>query len=192
MKVSVIIPVCNNDSYLSRCIDIIHANNAGFVAEIIVVSSQQHDDFEKLSITKGFKYYNAGTENITCLKNEGAKLATAEILYFLIPNILPPVAFDAFIVQAVDEGYYAGFFQIRFNQKKFLLNLYSYLSKFKWNLFFLEYRTLFVLKEAFEIIGGFQEKLTQADRNLIKKFKKNIDIKVIDKEVIVPVSVLTN
>jgi rSAM/selenodomain-associated transferase 2 len=181
---SVIIPTLNEEQCIIRTIDVINANCSGLVQEIIVVDGGSTDEtLEKLK-QRDVVVLNSKKKCRSFQLNLGAKDAKGSILYFLHADTFPPVGFDSTIVKAVKQGYYSGAFQMRFNKKSKLLDLYSYFTRYNWKVCGGGDRSLFVLKEAFDIIEGFPAVQLMEDYELVAKLKKYIDFIVLPQKVI--------
>lgn len=114
--------------------------------------------------------------------NTGAARASAPILYFLHADSFPPKGYDTYIIKEYQSGYKAGCFRIKFDHSHFLLVSSAWFTRFN----ILSCRggdqSLFVDKELFEFLGGFDPQfIICEDMEFIKKLYRNTSFRVIPK-----------
>lgn len=185
-KISIIIPIFNEAKTIAKLL--IHINRSSSkenIKEIIIVDGGSTD--ESLAIISEFK-------NISLIHSEkgrakqmnvGANHATANILYFLHADSIPPKRFDTFIVDAVANGHLAGCFKMKFDSSHWWLKLMGWFTKFSWIICRGGDQSLFVTKKLFHSLGGFDEQyIIYEDNDFIKKLYNLKQFVVIQKDII--------
>ena len=95
MKISIIIPVFNEEIFLPKLIDyLLKIQNPEFTNEIIVVDSGSEDKTLEVLETYSKIIILKSKKSRAIQMNIGAKQATSEILYFLHCDTFPPINFD--------------------------------------------------------------------------------------------------
>jgi rSAM/selenodomain-associated transferase 2 len=167
MKLSIIIPVLNEEETIAVLLQYLKENSASKnIAEIIVVDGGSDD----------YTFTIAEAENVVVIQspkgrakqmNAGAKQATGDILYFLHADSTPPKNFDQFIFDEVKKGNPAGCFQMRFEHNHWWLRLASWLTKFRWRACRGGDQSQFITKALFEEIGGYDESYAIYEDNIL-------------------------
>lgn len=115
--------------------------------------------------------------------NNGARIASGDILYFLHADSFPPKNFDRFIISEVNKGNRAGCFRMQFDSSHWWLRLASWLTKFSWRACRGGDQSQFITKALFTEIGGYDEKfIIYEDNILINELYKRAEFKVINKQ----------
>lgn len=177
---SIIIPVLNEakiiDKLLTHLSENISTNND---IEVILVDGGSTDAtveiIEKMASRKTpklsdgpFKIQLIASEKGRAKQmNNGAKLASGQILYFLHADSFPPKNFDDYIVSEIEKGNPAGCFRMKFDSKHWWLQLAGWLTKFKWQGCRGGDQSQFISKEVFEEIGGFNESYVIYEDNVL-------------------------
>ena len=106
--------------------------------------------------------------------NAGAEKATSTILYFLHADTLPPKDFVECILSAVAKGYVAGSFRLRFDSSDRFLKLMTWFTRFKTTLLRFGDQSLFVRKDTFNAVGGFDNSLSlMEDQDIVRRLKRS-------------------
>ena len=117
--------------------------------------------------------------------NTGAKMAKGKILYFLHADTFPPENFDSLIAEAVEKGSDAGCFQMKFDKDHWWLNLMGQFTRINHISCRGGDQSLFVKRDHFFEIGGFNESFkVYEDNEIIKRLYKTGNFKVIKSWVI--------
>lgn len=155
--ISIIIPVYNEKVQLPGLLGHLKKVSSGYVAEIIIVDGESTDGTaEVVNLEKDLIYVKSERGRAVQM-NMGAKRATSDILYFLHADSLPPEKFDSLIVEEVERGNKAGCFQMKFDMDHWWLNLMGYFTKVNHISCRGGDQSLFIQKELFDEIGGFNE-----------------------------------
>lgn len=167
MKISIIIPVLNEEATIVALLQFLKQNSTSEnIAEILVVDGGSDDN--TLDIVK-----SSEAVLITSAKgrakqmNAGVKQATGDVFYFLHADSFPPKGFDQFILEEVNKGNKAGCFQMRFNHNHWWLKLASWLTKFRWRACRGGDQSQFITRTLFDKIGGYDESYTIYEDNIL-------------------------
>lgn len=99
--------------------------------------------------------------------NAGAKIVTGNILYFLHADSFPPKNFDELILNEVKNGNLAGCFRLKFDSNHWWLRLVSWLTQFRWRACRGGDQSQFIATSLFNDIGGFNERFTIYEDNIL-------------------------
>jgi rSAM/selenodomain-associated transferase 2 len=157
-KISIIIPIYNEVEAIDKLLLHIEKNASQSIPfEIIIVDGGSTDNSQK----KVIEYKNVSL--ITTEKgrakqlNAGAKIATAEVLYFLHCDSFPPKNFDRFIMDQVHNGNKAGCFRMKFDYSHPVLEFSQWFTRINHISCRGGDQSLFVTKTLFNEIKGFNE-----------------------------------
>ncbi len=185
MKISIIIPVLNEENSLAKLLDyLLKIYNPTITNEIIVIDGGSAD--RTLEVLKSYPKIRVLLSEKGRAKqmNLGAEKATSEILYFLHCDTFPPKNFDTEIVDQVINGKISGCFKMKFNNKHFVLRVSQWFTQFNHKSCRGGDQSLFVDRKLFEKLNGFDEKLTiYEDNELIHRLYENSKFTVIQKSV---------
>jgi rSAM/selenodomain-associated transferase 2 len=185
MKISIIIPILNEENSISKILDyLIEIKNPKFCNEIIVVDGRSED--KTLDILKSYPdiIVLQSQKGRAKQMNFGAKNATSEILYFLHSDTFPPKNFDAEIINQVQKGNFSGCFKMKFDYNHIVLKVSQWFTQFNFQSCRGGDQSLFVKKDLFERLKGFNEHLTiYEDNELINRLYRNSNFVVIQKTV---------
>lgn len=158
----------------------LEASSSGYISEIIVVDGGSSDDTAKIAKDHPKVFYLTSDKGRAVQMNTGAQLAKAEILYFLHADSFPPERFDTQIKEAVENGSDSGCFQMRFDKDHWWLKLMGYFTKFNHISCRGGDQSLFVSRELFLELGGFDVTYkVYEDNEFIKRLYKKGNFKVI-------------
>ena len=120
--------------------------------------------------------------------NEGAKIASGDILLFLhADTVLPLNALELINDTLNDKETIAGAFDLSFDAKSLALNIIAKVASLRSRLTKIPYgdQAIFIKKEVFAQIHGYEDLALMEDVNLMQKLKKqNYKIKILDEKVI--------
>lgn len=155
--ISIIIPVYNEEVQLPGLLKHLEASSSGYISEIIVVDGGSTDRTSEIAKDHPKVFYVPSEKGRAIQMNTGAKLAKADIFYFLHADSLPPENFDALIVAEVGNGKKAGCFQMKFDKNHWWLNLMGHFTRINHISCRGGDQSLFVARELFERLQGFNE-----------------------------------
>ena len=169
---SIIIPVLNDAIGLANLLPFIKKHAAG--QEIIVVDAAASID-NAAEVAE--KHNVAFVKSVNCGRaiqmNQGAKIASGNVLMFLHADVLPPPNFVENISEAIDNGSRAGFFAYKFEPSTRWLDINARYTA-KDGLFAGGGdQCQFMTKDVFEDLGAYDERyVIMEDFALIRKIKK--------------------
>jgi rSAM/selenodomain-associated transferase 2 len=155
-KLSIIIPVLNEEDYIGNILRYLKAHCTDQVEEIIVVDGGSSDQTIDIALKEGAKVIRSKPGRAAQL-NYGARSALGDILYFLHVDTFPPAHFEKAILKAVSDGHRAGCFQMRFDNNSRFLNFFAWFTKVNHRLCRGGDQSLFIDRELFDESGGFDE-----------------------------------
>lgn len=183
--ISIIIPVLNESKTIKELLfHLIDNASLELISEIIVVDGGSTDGTQDIitSLDLNIKLFNAEKGRAKQM-NFGAKKANGFILYFLHADSFPPNRFDSLIKEAVSNGHNAGCFRMEFDSKHWWLRLISWFTKFNWRICRGGDQSLFITRELFDEIGGYNEDFDIYEDNvLIKELYAQNEFTVINKK----------
>ena len=193
MNISVIIPTLNEAEHIGKLLTHLLDNAVtNSISEVIVVDCGSTDNTQQIVLNKSDK--EQSKEKIQLLQsgrgrakqmNLGATKAKCDILYFLHADTFPPNGFDQEILNEVIKGNHAGCFRMKFDSNHWWLKLAGWLTKFNNKACRGGDQSLFVTKDLFEKLNGFNEKFTvYEDQEFINKLYKIKEFIVIPKWII--------
>jgi rSAM/selenodomain-associated transferase 2 len=158
---SIIIPVFNEEDTIALLLDNISKNvSSGNILEIIVVdggSSDQTKEIIRALPTNLPLVLLESAKGRAKQMNFGAQNSKGDILYFLHADTLPPKCFDRSILQEVASGNKAGCFRMKFDSRHPILKFSQWFTRFNWKTCRGGDQSLFITKEQFNSLGGFNE-----------------------------------
>ena len=182
-KISIIIPILNEAKTITSLLNyLIESSLKENIADIIVVDGGSTDNsVEVVSDFKNILLINSEKGRAKQM-NAGAKKATGCVLYFLHADSLPPEKYDKYIIEAIDHGSGSGCFRMKFDSAHWILKIAGWLTQLNWKSCRGGDQSLFVDKDLFFEVGGYNEKLLiYEDNDLIYKLYKCSKFKVIQK-----------
>lgn len=184
MKVSIIIPTLNEETHLPRLLDSLKMQTFKNF-EVIISDANSTDRTREVAHAYSAKVVDGGTISIG--RNNGAKNAKGKILIFMDADIefehdFLEVSLRQFEEQGLDIG--IPLFKKDFDSKlsNGIYHLSDFFKKTSKNTFvtFATCQCVFIKKELFEKVGGFNEGLDIGEDidffKKVKKFKPNYNI----------------
>ena len=173
--ISIIIPVLNEESRILKLLTLLREHSSEFILETIVVDGGSSDKTAQLVEEKSQVILINSEKGRARQMNAGAKIASGKILYFLHADSVPPKNFDRFITEEYRNQNKAGCFCMKFDKDHWLLNLMGWFTKINHKACRGGDQSLFVEKQLFDEIGGFDESfIVYEDNDLIEKlYRKN-------------------
>jgi rSAM/selenodomain-associated transferase 2 len=175
MKIAVIIPTLNEAKRIGKTIRYIKENGGDAVYQLIVVDGGSSDHTVEIAMETGAVVIVSPNEGRGYQMHLGAQYSSddIDIFYFVHADTLPPKMFVVEIESAVSQGAQIGTFPYQFDSKKPLLRLNAFCTKFRWFFTLGGDRSLFVLKEDYFKIGGYEQAcVIMEDYDFLKRAKK--------------------
>ncbi len=173
MQISIIIPTLNEENSIGILIRELHVRAEEEISEIIISDGGSTDKTKENVENAGATFISCSENGRAVQINKGAEAATGEIYFFLHADTVPPPGYDRMIKKALSDGAGAGCFRLRFSGNHPVLRFYGWCTRFKST--FLRYgdQSLFVKRELFHKVGGYDENLSvMEDQEMVRKLKK--------------------
>jgi glycosyltransferase involved in cell wall biosynthesis len=154
MNISIIIPTYNEEQFLKETLR--HLRSIDSSIEIIISDGHSTDNTTTIANTYGSISVQSQKERAKQL-NKGAKKATGDVLFFMHADNTPPKTFIADITTAVNQGYEAGSFYLKYKEANWLLNHTYKLSTINKSFIRFGDQGLFITKKLFKETKGFDE-----------------------------------
>jgi rSAM/selenodomain-associated transferase 2 len=187
--ISIVIPVLNEESSIIRLLH--HLNDFAKDAnriEFVVVDGGSRD--KTLELLTRYSETNEDV-NVTVISSEkgrgtqlnnGSKVATKDILYFLHADSYPPKNYDELIINAVDKGHPAGCFRMKFKSWHPWLIIIGWFTRFSWKASRGGDQSQYITKELYDEIGGYNTQIPiYEDYDLISRLYERDQYYVIPK-----------
>lgn len=159
MKVSIIIPACNEEKYISDILRFIRANTRREnIEEIIIVEMFNRPNLVKVAERAHAKLFLAINPDFCFGLEAGAFEATGAVLYFIKPGCFPPPDFDERILHAVKTKYLTGGFRIRTESRNYLQRILCMLTNCGSLRLLIGNSSFFMTRRLYHRIGGFRRK----------------------------------
>lgn len=186
MKISIIIPTLNEEKNIKKLL--LHLNSIANIDahEIIITDGNSDDKTIEVAEALGAKICKAKCQNRGAQMNCGVELATGDVFYFIHADTLPPKSCVQDVINQVNKGSKIGCFRFKFDSKHPLLKVNSYFTRFDKIWCRGGDQSLFVTREFFETMEGYDEScLIMEDFEFITRAKKKTDFAIIPKDVLV-------
>ena len=183
-NISVVIPVYNEAKILHTFLMYLQKINSNNIIEFLVVDGGSSDSSKAIVLEFSKKYTKFKSidspKGRAVQMNTAAAQAKGDILYFLHADSLPPKEFSEHILEAVGNGSKSGCFKMKFDSSHWGLKIAGWLTQFNWRSCRGGDQSLFIEKNLFKQIGGYDERfLVYEDNDLIYKLYKHSNFKVI-------------
>ena len=172
-EISIIVPVFNEINFINDFISHLKIT-CQTPQEIIIVDGGSTDGTGKLleSLTD-ISVFQTKTGRANQM-NFGAKIAKTSLLYFVHVDSILPQNFDTLILNSYKKKKVAGCFRLKFDKANWLLKLAAAGSKWNHLLCRGGDQSLFVSKNKFDMLNGFDPRYKVCeDIEFIKKLYKN-------------------
>lgn len=174
MKISIIIPVLNEKKIINKTLENLYRLKNDYDIETIVVEATP--DLETVDSV----YYNnviklSAEKGRAKQMNQGAKLATGDVLVFLhADTVLPENAFKK-IQESIKNNFVAGAFSLKIDSPNILLKVISFTANMRVYFTKIPYgdQAIFIKKSFFEKIGGYRDIPFMEDVDIMKRIKKS-------------------
>ena len=186
MKISVIIPTLNEADTIGALVHDLQKHGCGRLADLLVVDGGSTDGTVERSRQAGAQVVVSPQPGRANQMNYGAALTSGDVLYFVHADVQIHPDFVSDIRQAIADGNDAGCYRFRFASARPLLRLNSYGTRFPGIMSRGGDQTLFIMRELFDRLGGFQERyVVMEDFDIIVRIREMGRFCIIPKDVIV-------
>ncbi len=171
--ITVIIPTYNEAGNIVRLLDFISANSQGQVAEIIVTDGGSTDNTIGIATDAGANAVLSPRKGRAAQMNFAASMARTELLYFIHADCLPAKSFASDIPEALKGGYDFGRYRTRFDGGPLILKINALFTRLDVFICYGGDQTLFITKELFDKLSGFDETMIlMEDFDIVLRAKK--------------------
>ena len=176
---SIIIPVYRESDTIHNTLELLKKRlRFPELAEILVVD---HDNSTPI-VDPSTKYYSIPEKGRSTQMNFGSVKAKGRILYFLHADCIPPLHFDELIRTKIEKGSHSGSFLMDFDNEDRFLKFFAWFTRFRSVLCSGGDQSLFVLKNSFNELGGYNSEMKiMEDLDIVKRLKKNTNYSIIKK-----------
>ena len=164
--ISIIIPTYNEAENIGVLLSHIQECSTSIYTEVIVVDATNCGITKEVAAQYDARFL-VSEKGRARQMNAGAKIAAHDILYFLHADSYPPKNFDQLIESSINGNTIAGCFYMGFDSKHPVLRTSGWFTRFNNNWCRGGDQSLFIKKEAFKQIGGFNEEYTILEDNEI-------------------------
>jgi len=171
--VSVVIPTYNEVGYLPTTLDSVADSKAN--TEVIVVDAGSVDGTGEVAEEKASRVLFSQRRQRADQMNLGAQHARGSILLFLhADTILPASALDYIESSLSKDRIIGGGFARRYDSNSWFLRITCLLAELRtqWTGWFLGDQAIFIRRETFERLGGFQDLDLFEDLDLSRRMAK--------------------
>jgi rSAM/selenodomain-associated transferase 2 len=159
MDISIIIPAYNEEAHIEKLVVYLKENSGKIITEVIVADGGSTDNTIALARKAGALAVASPARGRGTQMNYGASFATGAILYFVHADTFPAKNYTEDIFSAASEGYSLGRYRTRFLSPKKLLRINEWFTRFDLFICMGGDQTLFIKKELFDSLGGFNEEM---------------------------------
>ena len=156
------------------------------IKEIVVVDGGSSDD--TVNIARNFTVSVAVSplKGRASQMNYGASLAAGDIFYFVHADTLPPIGFSEDIINSIQKGNSIGRFCTRFSSNNLMLKCNAFFTRFDLFVCYGGDQTLFIKRELFETLNGFDDSMRiMEDYDIVMRAKQKDKYGIILKDVLV-------
>lgn len=172
MNISIVIPTYNEAAVIHKLVSFLISHHNGMLQEIIVSDGGSTDETIQLATKAGAHVVTSPKKGRAAQMNYGASIATGSILYFIHADTFPPDSYASDILTAIENGYAFGRYRTRFDSKKAILLLNAWFTRFDLFVCYGGDQTLFIERQLFEKINGFNEEMyIMEDYNIVTRAK---------------------
>jgi rSAM/selenodomain-associated transferase 2 len=184
MKISVIIPTFQEAENIAQLVTFLKTNGGNALEEVIVADAGSSDNTINQAESAGAKTVSVNKRSRAAQMNAGAHIAQGELLYFVHADVKLLTTFSEDILHAVKAGYTAGCYRYQFDSNSKILRANAYFTRFNRIMCRGGDQTLFITKQAFESLGGFNERFViMEDYDLIERIQKTYRFYIIPKSI---------
>jgi rSAM/selenodomain-associated transferase 2 len=187
VEISVIIPVVDEASIICKTVSQFTKHEKREWLQVIVVDGGSKDNTVSLAESEGALVLRCDKRSRATQMNLGASKAKHPILYFVHADVQAPESFYDDILASVKNGFQSGCYRSGYDRYPGLMRLNSFMTRFNIISFRGGDQTLFITKEAYQKLNGFDEYFSiMEDYNLIERiWKTKVPFELIQKDVII-------
>lgn len=183
-RLSIIIPAWNEEKGIAGTLDTLLGITYDRSDTEIIVSVSGDDRTEQIAHTRPVTVCRS-EKGRAIQMNTGARKASGSVLWFLHADTTPPPTFCDDILSAVEHGNEAGCFRMTFDDSDWLMQLYGWFTQFPLTICRGGDQSLFITRELFGRIGGFDESMQiMEDIDIIERIQQHTAFHILDTTVV--------
>ncbi len=180
MEISIIVPTYNEEIVIGDLLNFIETEIRGHQVEIIISDAGSTDNTAKEITSRTARFIISPKRGRAAQMNHGATKAIGDVFYFLHADSIPPRGFLLDIKQAISQGHLSGCYRLRFDNKHWFLKASAWFTRFNVNCFRFGDQSLFVSRDLFHELKGYEEDhIVLEDQEIIYRLKARTKFKVI-------------
>ncbi len=184
--ISIIIPTFNEENNIEKLVEHLMKNGGEKVLEIIVSDGGSSDRTIANATQAAASAFISPQKGRAAQMNFGASLAKGSVLYFVHADTTPPETFAVDIIKAIEDGFDLGRFRTKFDSSSLLLKMNAWLTRFDVFECYGGDQTLFIKKDLFLQVNGFNEQqIIMEDYEIVERARKLGKYTIIKKDVLV-------
>ncbi|MDB5246828.1 MAG: glycosyl transferase [Segetibacter sp.] len=184
--ISIIIPTFNEAENIEQLIKYLLTAGEPENVEIIVCDGGSSDDTQEIAANAGARAVLSNKKGRAAQMNHGASIALFDLLYFVHADTYPPESFASDIKKAISEGFEFGRYRTRFASNKSILKVNEFFTRFDWFICYGGDQTLFITRQLFNKVNGFNvSMLIMEDYDIVKRAKRSGRFKIFSKDALV-------
>lgn len=158
-SISIIIPTYNEAAGIGKLINYLLENGEGKITDLIISDGGSSDATIDIAVKAGAKALLSPQKGRAAQMNHGAAEATGDILYFIHADTFPPTTYVADILNAIQDGFDLGRYRTRFDSNRNILKVNAWFTRFDLFICYGGDQTLFMRRDFFERIKGFDAQM---------------------------------
>lgn len=183
--ISIIIPTFNEEEFIGRLINYLKSCSAGKI-QIIISDGGSTDNTTPIASNEGAIVVRCSKKGRAAQMNYGASFATESILYFVHADCFPPPNFYSKILESAEKDFSLGRFQTKFDSPSRLLKINAFFTRFDWFICNGGDQTLFITKEVFNNINGYNnDLLLMEDYDIVKRARQQYRYAIMKDKVLI-------
>ncbi|MFZ5972454.1 MAG: TIGR04283 family arsenosugar biosynthesis glycosyltransferase, partial [Bacteroidota bacterium] len=183
---SVIIPTRNEARAIAALVHFVRQQAGPALADVWVVDANSADRTAEHAEAAGARVLSTAVASRAQQMNLGARHARGLVLYFVHADVQLRAGFVADIAEAVRKGSVAGCYRYVFDSPRLMLKVNAYFTRFDSIMCRGGDQTLFVVRQVFESLGGFNEQfVVMEDYDFLLRLRKQHAFVIIPKDIIV-------
>ncbi|MFZ6052376.1 TIGR04283 family arsenosugar biosynthesis glycosyltransferase [Halocola ammonii] len=184
IKVSVIIPTLNEADFIGTLVEFLTTNADSRLEKVIVCDGGSVDGTAELARDAGAEVVENLEQSRAVQMNAGWKVAGGNVLYFVHADSLPPKTYLDDIEEELKKGSDLGCYRFLFNSRRPALRFNSFMTRFNALSFRGGDQTLFVKREVFEELNGYDESYEiMEEYDFLIRANKRFKFSIIPKDV---------
>lgn len=184
--ISIIIPTYNEEENIGKLVRYLKRSGGEKLFEIIISDGGSRDLTLSNAMREGASAFMSPQKGRAVQMNFGASLAKGSILYFVHADTFPPETFAVDIIKAIEDGFDFGRFRTKFDSSSLLLKMNAWLTRFDIFECYGGDQTLFIKKNFFLQVNGFNEQQTiMEDYEIVERARELGKYTIIKKDVLV-------